>query len=218
VKVQDVLEEACFDFARRAMEDILVRRGWDCPQAAELNLWMAEFLQCTGKFGDKEGLVEKQLEKLFRSVADIRHAAVHRITVSARGMEQFFQDAESLVTLLGDDERLNCLSELRRNLQFTIEELERNKHILSSNLIDTLKRIAVQRAELDRQEVAAINEMVKEDDEYVAFAGKNIEQAVLAMEGVIGVIEKDAIAEVDDTSSVEGSDLATVGLINEVDP
>lgn len=182
VKVQTILEQACFDFGQQNMPDVLEKHGWDCAESAELNLWATEFLNHRSQFDDREGDAGKPLEKLFRSVADIRHSAVHRIRVSARGMEQFILDAESLATLLEDGVCLRLLRRLRRDTQLAIEELERNKHVLTSQLGETFKKIAAQRAELDRLEKAAIAEMVREDGEYQLFAGTNLEMAMVTFE------------------------------------
>ncbi|QSS59377.1 hypothetical protein I7I51_08812 [Histoplasma capsulatum] len=101
-KVQTILEQTCFEFGQHVMPDVLQKNHWDCPESAELNVWATELLQRQDVFADKKGDVGKPLEKLFRSVADIRHTAVHRIRVSARGIEQFLLDAETLAMLLGD--------------------------------------------------------------------------------------------------------------------
>lgn len=160
------------------MPDVLQEKDWDCPEAAELNLWAAEFTKRQNEFADKEIDIGKPLETLFRSVADIRHTAVHRVRVSARGVEQFLLDGEAFAMILDEELCQQSLARLRRNTQLAIEELERNKHVLSSKLEETLKRIATQRAELDRQEKAAITEMVEEDGEYQLLAGTNLELAV----------------------------------------
>ncbi|KAF2965964.1 hypothetical protein GQX73_g7574 [Xylaria multiplex] len=191
-KVQSILEDACFDFGQRVMPEVLKKNQWVCSEAAELNLWAAEFLQAQGKF-DKSVDVGMPLTKLFRSVADIRHTAVHRICISAKGLEHFLLNAESLALLLGDAARLKSLADLRRTIQQAIEELEGNKHVLSSKLTETLKRIAAQRAELDRAEEAAIADMMREDGEYQAFAGKNLEEVAVFSEvhTLVGSSRKD---------------------------
>ncbi|KAB5511395.1 hypothetical protein GE09DRAFT_1015037, partial [Coniochaeta sp. 2T2.1] len=176
-KVQTLLEQACFDFGQRHMESVLQRHQWDCPEAAELNLWAAEFVN-SQKLFEKRKDVGQPLEKLLRSVAHIRHTAVHRIRVSARGVERFMLDAESLATLLDEPQRLRSLKELRRETQSTIEELERNKHVLGSKLDENLKRIAAERAELDRLEKVAVREMCEEDHQYQVYAGTNLERAI----------------------------------------
>ncbi|KAB5522989.1 hypothetical protein GE09DRAFT_1153410, partial [Coniochaeta sp. 2T2.1] len=98
-KVQTLLERASLDFGQQHMQSVVQRDRWDCPEAAELNLWAAEFLNSQEQFAKRRD-VGKPLGKLFHSVSDIRHTAVHRIRVSAKGIERFILDAESLATLL----------------------------------------------------------------------------------------------------------------------
>lgn len=195
------------------MPDVLQKNRWDCPEAAELNLWVAEFLQSQSKFADKEGEVGKPLEKLFRSVADIRHTAVHRIRISGRGLEQFLLDAETLATLLGDAVQLGLLTKLRRDMHLAIEELERNKHVLSLKLQETLKEIAAKRAELDRVEEAAIAEMLKEDNEYGVLAGTNLEHAVVVSEAtaLTATETENKASSADDIDSVEDYGESSLG-------
>ncbi|KAH6874201.1 hypothetical protein B0T10DRAFT_449413 [Thelonectria olida] len=203
VKVQTILEQACFAFGQRVMPDVLQKNRWDCPESAELNIWATEFLQRQSEFADRKSNTGKPLEKLFHSVADVRHTAVHRIRVSARGIEQFLLDAEGLATLLEDEVCLKSLTKLRRDTQLVIGELERNKHVLSSKLGETLKRTAAQRAELDRIEEEAIAEMVKEDGEYQVFAGSNLEQAIVSIDATAVALENEISSGVDDIDSVE---------------
>jgi hypothetical protein len=208
VKIQTILEQACFEFGQQAMPDILEKNEWDCPESGELNIWTAEFLKRQGAF-DKKRDVGKPLEKLFRSVADIRHAAVHRIRVSARGIEQFMLDAESLATLLGHVMSLAQLSKLRRETQMVIEELERNKHVLSSKLGETLESIAAQRVKLDHLEKAAISDMLKEDGDYQHFAGINLMEAIAAEESTAlssTATEKGINCDLEDEESVDNDD------------
>ncbi|KAI0551077.1 hypothetical protein F4679DRAFT_540228 [Xylaria curta] len=204
--VQSILEDICFDYAERAMPEILKKNKWDCPEAAELNLWSAEFLLRQNDFSDRVEDVRKPLTSLLRSIADIRHTAVHRICISAKGLEQFLLNAESFAVLLDDTTRLRSLTELRRNIQQSIEELERNKHVLSSKLKETLKRIAAQRAELDRIEEMAISDMLREDGEYQAFAGRNLEEATISSQAptiVTAVKEDETGSNIDDVDIVE---------------
>jgi hypothetical protein len=131
---------------------------------------------------------------------------VHRIRVTARGIEQFILDAESLITLLGDTVHQSSLTKLRRDTQLAIEKLERNKHILTLKLEEALKRIAAQRADLDCLEEAAINEMVKEDGEYQAFTDTNLEHAIVSSEETAlnaVATENETGSDMDDTDSIE---------------
>ncbi len=69
VKVQAILEQACFDFGQRKMPDVLRKHQWDCPESCELNLWAAEFLTRQSAFSEKVPSIGKSFADLFRSVA-----------------------------------------------------------------------------------------------------------------------------------------------------
>jgi hypothetical protein len=186
------------------MPDVLENNQWDCPESAELSLWATEFQQRESIFSNGEKDVGMPLATLFRTVADIRHTAVHRIRVSARGTEQFMVAAESLATLLGDTARLSVLRELRRATRMVVEELECSKHVLTSRVGQTLKNLAAQRTELDRLEKAAVAEMVTEDGEYHILAGTNLEQAIASLEEVAptsAASANDESSETEDVSS-----------------
>ncbi|KAI0430475.1 hypothetical protein F5Y09DRAFT_331045 [Xylaria sp. FL1042] len=133
-KVQGILEDACFDFGQRIMPD-------------------SELLEKVDNTGEP-------LAKLLTSVANIRHTAVHRIYISAGGLGQLLLNADTFAAPLRDTTRLKSLTEVRRNIQQTIEELERNKHLLTSKLGETLKNIAAKRAGLDRIEEMALADMM----------------------------------------------------------
>ncbi len=206
VKVQAILEQACFEFGQRTMPDVLRKHRWDCPESCELNLWAAEFLARQSAFSEKGPSIGKPFADLFHSVADIRHTAVHRIRLRARGIEQFLVDAESLVTLLKNEEGLKVLAKLRRDTRSAIEELERNKHVLISRFEETLKRIAAQRAELDRIEEVAVAEMVKENGEYEAFTSTNLEQDIecSGSDAVkVASVQQETSSEMNDVDSAE---------------
>ena len=185
------------------MPKVLQKYQWDCPEAAELNLWATEFLQRQDEFAEKARVVGKPLEKLFQSIADIRHTAVHRVRISGKGIEQFILDAESLATLLDDSVCLKSLTKLRRDTRLAIEELERNKHILRSKLDETLERIAAQRAELDQLEKAAITEMLEEDGQYQVFAGTNLERAISSEVTTSASVTTALVVSENETSSRE---------------
>ncbi|KAI0196467.1 hypothetical protein F4808DRAFT_439748 [Astrocystis sublimbata] len=212
INVQSILEDACFEFAQRNMPEILARNKWDCSEAGELNLWSSELLKRQADFLDKQDDVGKPIDLLIRSIARLRHAAVHRHCITARVLENFLLDAESFATLLGDTTRLKTLRELRRNIHQSIEELERNKHVLSSTLKQALKKIAVQRAELDRLEEMAIADMMKEDGEYQAFAGKNLEATVQVTSGAQSSAAASTEATVKDDDASSTNDDADAGL------
>jgi hypothetical protein len=179
VRVQHTLERACYSFGQKKLGGVLQREGWDCAEAVELNRWPKIFLIYQGEFSVDDLMdLGKPFPELLDSIIQLRHAAVHRIRLSANSAIQFIVDAESLAKLLGDDISINAISRLRRETQLTIEELKRNKDLLESRLAETRKYLAAKKAELERQELAAVANMLKEDREYLSFAGENLEHAL----------------------------------------
>ena len=157
------------------------RRGWDCPEAVELNLWAGEFSRHLSLF-DKSPDVGVPLRELFQSIANIRHTAVHRVRVHAKGIEKSLNDAERLLILLEHTGQLGRISKLRRETGAALDELGRNQHLLKAKLDDTLQKISKQREKLDLAEKMAIAEMAMEDGEYRRLAGECVETAIAPSE------------------------------------
>jgi hypothetical protein len=186
VKLQGILENACYEYGSRTIKQVMERERWDCPQAVELNTWARILCSNRDRFqqADLEGL-GKPFAELLDSLSHLRHTAVHRLRVSANGLEQFLVDAETLVELLQDDNCAKRLTRLRRDTQLTIGELKRNKDLLESKLKLKLQRIADQRAELDRLEHLAVEEMIREDKDYQTLAGANLDEAIQSSDTII---------------------------------
>ncbi|KIM95471.1 hypothetical protein OIDMADRAFT_67125, partial [Oidiodendron maius Zn] len=178
VHLQKLLEGICYDFGKREIPDLLQHRGWDCVESVELNRWTDEFLKRQRKFPASKH-DKKPLEQLFRSIANIRHAAVHRIPVSAKGIEKFLLDAEALATLLGDAKNTEKIAKLRRETQAT---------------------------ELKRLESIAIAEMEREDREYQILAGKSVDDAIAPSEASFSTAieeEKETVNRADETDDMD---------------
>lgn len=143
VQLQSVLEAACYEFGKHLMPDIFRRRGWDCAESLELNRCAREFQQWS--FSDVES-ANKPRDELFRSISNIRHTAVHRLRVSVDAMEQFFNDAETLLLLLGDDARRREITMLRQESRMITAKTKESKHPLHSAASESLRVLATKRA------------------------------------------------------------------------
>ena len=179
IKVQAILESACYNFGLRKLKDVIEREGWDCPERVELNIWARTLLSNQSRFQETDlKRSGKPFSELSDSISHLRHTAVHRLRISANALEQFLVDAESLSQLFQDDNCTRRLTRLRRETQVTIEDLKRNKDLLESKLNSDLKKIAEERAELDRREDLLVEEMLREDKEYQNLAGANLDAAI----------------------------------------
>lgn len=65
VKVQTILEQACFEFGQCSMPDVLQTHRWECPESCELNLWAAEFLGCQSTFSRRGIALASHLQIFF---------------------------------------------------------------------------------------------------------------------------------------------------------
>jgi GTP cyclohydrolase FolE2 len=179
VKVQAILENACYTFGHKMMGEILLKEGWDCPESVELNVWASVFRRNEVKFDpDKLHELGKPFPEFLDSIAQLRHTAVHRVRVSANRVQQFMVEAESLANILHDNVSARMLSCLRREAQQIIDELGRNKDLLESILKEKLQEIDSRRRELDSLERKAVEEMLRGDKEYQTIANANFEQAI----------------------------------------
>ena len=148
-----------------------------------------------------DSLVEehgKSLSQLLDSITQIRHTAVHRVHRTANTIIQFIIDAESFIKLLRNDSYTTKIATIRRQTQYTIGELERNKDLLETRLAETRKQLAAKRAELERQEKEALQNTIDEDREYMKIAGATL---IEALQAPATVVQSQASTEVDFSSS-----------------
>ncbi|KGQ10248.1 hypothetical protein BBAD15_g4409 [Beauveria bassiana D1-5] len=181
VHVQNMLEQVYNEYGRRKLPDLMRSRGWDCPEAVELNLWAGEFARHPSLF-DKNPDVGVPLRELFQSIANIRHTAVHRVLVQRKGIEKSLKDAERFMTLLEHTGQRDKISKLRRDTATALDELGRSKHLLRARLDETLQNITEQRKKLDLFEKTAVEEMTREDEEYQLLAEECVKAAIAPSE------------------------------------
>ncbi|KAF2971834.1 hypothetical protein GQX73_g1758 [Xylaria multiplex] len=190
--VQRLLENACFDFGRRVMPEVLKAQKWDCPEAAELKTWVEELIQRRGELFGSMGQMVQPYDQLLHSMVDLRNTAVHRNRINAQTLEQFLIKAEKFTTLLGDATRQEMLVKLRLNVQEVIGKLESNKRIISSK-----------RAEVNRLRETKIAELEREESEYQTSVVKSLEEDLAPSFALTPVVA----AKEDEMSSDEADEI-----------
>lgn len=164
VEVQHILENTCFSFGQKQFPAFLETKGWDCAESVELNVWPS-VLRAHRDVLAVQDLIEagKSLEDLLGSIVHLRHTAVHRSRITVGRVQQFLADAESLAKLLCDDTSSSVLAKLRWKTHAIVDELKRSKDLLETRIATTRKDFARRRADLERQEESAVNEILAED-------------------------------------------------------
>jgi hypothetical protein len=185
-RVQNTLEMACYDFAQKKLGGVLEREGWDCAEAVELNRWPKVLLTYQSElYLENLEDSERSLSDLFTSITQLRHAAVHRLRLTANKALQFITDAEQVLKLLQIERPIRIVAMIRQQVQDAIGELERNKDLLESKLADTRKEFAARRAKLQLLERQAVENTIKEDKDFAIFIGTNLEEALNAPATVV---------------------------------
>ena len=167
------MEEACFTYAQRQFPRLLVKNGWDCPEAVELTKWTKLLPLYSGEFVTGTNT----RDELFSSLRELRHTAVHRLR-TASGVERLAKNAQLFLDALKDSDHSQRVSILRRELNKAIEELKRNKDLLEGRYLAELKEIQARRAALDRWERDAKNIMVNGDLQCLNDIDRSIESVV----------------------------------------
>ncbi|CAI6342436.1 unnamed protein product [Periconia digitata] len=143
VNVQTLLEKACFSFAQERLHGVLQEEGWECSEAVELNRWCKIFLDYEIEFSrDEMASIPKPLPILLKSIAQLRHTAVHRLHIVAKKVLQFIIDGELLANLVQSHENAHVISEIRQQTTNTIKELKRNKDMLQLKQVEVGERFA----------------------------------------------------------------------------
>ncbi|UNI21907.1 hypothetical protein JDV02_007853 [Purpureocillium takamizusanense] len=168
--LQSILEAACYEHGKRTMRDIFQRRGWDCAESVELSCWTDEFLRQVRSSLAAQHAGEP-LRILLRSIADIRHSAVHRHKVSTTGIERFLYDAEALAELLGDAERSRKVCLLRQDMRRILKQLD-DWRILSYARLGSILGLRE-----GPHESAAVDELERK---FLSRVGKMVEKAIAA--------------------------------------
>lgn len=152
VKLQQVMEHACYAFAQQEMQRTLEDHEWNHPEAVQLDHWMNILIGHDNFDTDKSS---EELEALFLSGIEIRDVAVQRISVDSEKTGVFLKNAEDILKVLKVGEYLAVVEKLRRNIDQVLERFR---------LITEHKQI---RVEKELAEIAAESEKLKQRKERV---------------------------------------------------
>lgn len=166
-KVQFILEECCFKFATNSLPEAISARGWEYPEAAELTQWIKLLLPREEEISASavSKIPGRSWQEVLLATSKIRHSAVHRLRISAKGIQDMLGDAIMLTIMLRDTIRRSLLEHIGRELTSSIEEVEGRLVNLEKDLTKELDILAKRRAELSRLADAAIHRAIDNDRE-----------------------------------------------------
>lgn len=165
--VQRLLEESCYDWAAKWLPALLTERNWDCAEAVELGNWAEILPQRFQHISNGATSLESgdALKYALKTTHPLRHAAVHRLPTSAKGIQKMLDNALYLIKALYDAPSTFKLEAVRTNFLSKVQDMELRKNRLENELDDELREIQRQRAALDKREAEAKSNMIKQDAE-----------------------------------------------------
>ncbi|KAL4901195.1 hypothetical protein BDW74DRAFT_170350 [Aspergillus multicolor] len=178
-KVQQVLEQSCFDFAQKWFPKEIEEHGWDCAEAVELTKWTRLIQKRSSELPCDSLLVRGQeLSSALSAVHKVRHTAVHRLSTTARGIDTFVLSAMRMTSILQDHLRTSQLEDLHLDLVSKTETIELQKKALESALAQDLEEIQFQREELNKKEENIKAKALKKDQDIKSLVGNLLGETV----------------------------------------
>ncbi|KAG9656245.1 hypothetical protein KCU64_g6002, partial [Aureobasidium melanogenum] len=160
--LQASLEQVCFRYLQRRHPELLeetpTRWGIDSAHAFELNryIYLLRGLIAPSPGVDLGPGGSRSLQALIRSIAGLRHHAVHRFRVDIEALRFWAVDAARLAELLDDPEAARQFSSLVSSLEAQHNRMKADKMKAEEDLLVTVRELAVKRAELLRVEREAM--------------------------------------------------------------
>ena len=178
--VQRILEDCCYDWVSKWMPSLLAERKWTCSEAVELTRWSTAIPSRfdTLSFDATSLGSEEALRAVFLATHPLRHAAVHRLHTSVKGLERMLENALKMVTALKDTNREGKLHDILEKFWATVRAMEVNKNELESALDTELSTIQQQRIALDKKEREARLGMFQQDRQHTAQISSAFESSI----------------------------------------
>ena len=178
--VQRMLEDCCYDWGSKWMPSLLAERKWTCSEAVELSRWSTAIPSRFDTFSfDATSLGSGEaLRAVFLATHPLRHAAVHRLRTSVRGLERMLENALKMATALKDTPREGKLHDILEKFRSTVRAMEVKKIELEISLDKELGSIHQQRIALDKKEREAKLGMFQQDREHTAQSSSLIESSI----------------------------------------
>lgn len=167
-KVQALLEQSCYSWAKKWVPGLLEEQNWTCAEAVELLKWSKALPKRFGKLNTDATALESSgaLKETLKATHMLRHAAVHRVPTSAKGIEKMLKSALNLAKALRDTRTGFKIEHILKDFQERVAAIELYKNQLENQLDEELCDIQEQRAALDRREKEAKANMIVRDHEH----------------------------------------------------
>ena len=169
---------------------------WHEADSIELTQWTKEFSKCTESLPSPamKSIVGKTTADILSETSIIRHSAVHRLRTSA---------AITFAEALNDSKRAERVTEIKIQLEASVEEIMQRQILLERKLTDQLEDIARRRAELDDLERSFREEMLATDQDQRTEIGSAFESFLDGSEQEHNFLDMRDKVQADDQGSLD---------------
>ena len=182
LRVQQLLEEACFRFMERWLPSMLVQHEWTCAAAIELTKSLT--IIKTNLDILPADCMDAPTQTLFIEVAphvaQLRHAAVHRLHLKHDEFLGRIDCAHKLAGILRDLERMSVLQALYTRVHALTKKLEYETKIVKQKADCILSQLSQQRAGIAQKEKQLRDTVARKGSELAAAAGRAILESIEA--------------------------------------
>jgi hypothetical protein len=183
LRVQQLLEEACFRFMEMWLPSMLAQHEWTCAAAIELTKSLTVIK--TNLDILPADCMDAPTQTLFIEiaphVAQLRHAAVHRLHLKHDEFLQRINCAHKLAGILHDLERTNTLQALCTQADALTKKLEYETRIVKQKADCILSELSQQRAGIAQKEQQLRDTVAHKRSELAAAAGRAILEPIEAL-------------------------------------
>ena len=178
-QTQTLLEECFYNYASKHMPGLVRGRGWDCPAAGELTEWIVIFRR-------KQDLPFLLGPHLLRTIADLRHTAVHRRRVRLARVLEFLESAILVAQRFKDRKRaaqistfhLDLKSKFKAKVKVKVKKtVEPSGSVQEMSTSEKIEEAQNQHKELDKPESQVPHELAHGKSENQSPTGALVESS-----------------------------------------
>lgn len=177
---QKILEESCFYFAKLWLPSLLEERGWNCAAAVELTKWLYVIKQHLNIL--PEGCMSTTQQASFktnsRTVAQLRHAAVHRLHLESDQLLAQVHSAHMLAEALQDNRRKARLEILHARLEKYVKKMYHDVDKMKEKVDEQVFEIETQREALHQRELLLQRSIARQQIDIPVSAGQALLQSI----------------------------------------
>ncbi|OBS16950.1 hypothetical protein FPOA_12500 [Fusarium poae] len=149
LRLQLILEHACFSFGQREMQQTLDEWDHSCAEAISLQTWIDFFRN--NKTFETEGNA-KSLPNLLSSVGRIQNVIIHRLDLNFLQVNQLLLNAEEFIRLLDTPLYLEAVKPLRQRIEEVLLMANRDAASIHNEADGKIAGIEAQIERLKREE------------------------------------------------------------------